>query len=1059
MKKYIFAAALSAAAVSVGAQTPLWLRNPQISPQGDRIAFTYKGDIYTIPTEGGMATRLTSQPTYETRPIWSPDGRTIAFASDRNGNMDIFTINADGSSTDWNRLTFNSANETPEAFTPDGAKVLFSASIQDPATSAQFPSGRLTEVYAVPVRGGAPVQFLATPARNIAWAPDGRSLLYEDVKGFEDPLRKHHTSSVTRDIWRYTPATGSHERLVDLPGEDLSPVQDASSIYFLSERAPQTSLNVYKADLANPGAATAVTNFRNHPVRSLSRAGNGTLAFSYDGELYTLDPAAGNPRKVAVSINADYPDDPETLVSTRGARRAVASPNGKNVAFLYRGDVFVTSVEHSTTKQISNTAAAESDLAWANDSTLVYTSERNGRYEIFTATPRRGSADGDIVHATIIDEKPVFGDRDHERTVPQMSPDGKYLAFIQDRTDLAVRDMATGRVRILTHSNYNPGRDGRFYYRWSPDSKWIALEIVDRHHDPYTDVAIINVATGELTNITNSGYFDAEPRWALDGNALTFASERFGMRNHASWGSQMDVMIVFMNQAALDHFNKSEEQLQVEGLETKLERDGDIVVETQGIEQRQLRLTPFSTDLRDAILSADGETLYYITEADDGSFIWELEIKDEDLSMKRRIGDDSATFDASADGKKLFLFGSQLQKFGNSLTPISYRATKRLDAAAEREYMFDFMAREEQERFYVADMHGVDWPALTAHYRTFLPHINNNYDFAELLSEILGELNVSHTGARFRSTSDTKVDDRTASLALLYDMEYSGNGAKIVEILPQSPLRAADPELRPGDIVTHINGNPITPYSPLANLMNELSGKRTLITVQPASGDAREVVAYPVSRGRENQMLYERWVRNREHTVDSLSGGRLGYVHLESMDDESFRTAYSALLGKFNDREGVVVDIRWNGGGRLHEDIEVLLSGQKYFQQEIRGQRTCDMPSRRWNKPSIMLMSEACYSNAHGTPWVYSHQGIGKTIGMPVPGTMTSVNWVTLQDPTVYFGIPVVGYRLADGSFLENQQLDPDIRVENSPTLLVGGTDSQLNEAVRVLLQQIDSQN
>ena len=175
------------------------------------------------------------------------------------------------------------------------------------------------------------------------------------------------------------------------------------------------------------------------------------------------------------------------------------------------------------------------------------------------------------------------------------------------------------------------------------------------------------------------------------------------------------------------------------------------------------------------------------------------------------------------------------------------------------------------------------------------------------------------------------------------------------------------------------------------------------------------------------------------------------------MSDDSFRKAYSDLLGKYNDREGVVIDIRWNGGGRLHEDIEVLFTGQKYLTQEIRGKDVCDMPSRRWNKPSIMLMSEACYSNAHGTPWVYKNRGLGKLVGMPVAGTMTSVNWVTTQDPEIVYGIPVVGYRLADGSFLENQQLEPDIRVANDPELIVKGIDSQLKAAVDELLKEIDS--
>ena len=175
------------------------------------------------------------------------------------------------------------------------------------------------------------------------------------------------------------------------------------------------------------------------------------------------------------------------------------------------------------------------------------------------------------------------------------------------------------------------------------------------------------------------------------------------------------------------------------------------------------------------------------------------------------------------------------------------------------------------------------------------------------------------------------------------------------------------------------------------------------------------------------------------------------------MDDDSFRRVCSDLLGRYNDREGVVVDIRWNGGGRLHEDVEVLLSGEKYLTQEIRGTATCDMPSRRWNKPSIMLMSEACYSNAHGTPWVYRQRGIGRLVGAPVAGTMTSVNWVRMQDPTMIFGIPVIGYRLADGTVLENQELEPDVLVRNTPEGIAAGRDEQLRTAVRELLKDIDS--
>ncbi|MDE6041595.1 MAG: peptidase S41 [Muribaculaceae bacterium] len=1054
MKKSILLMSLCAASIGAAAQSaPLWLRDAKISPDGATIAFTYKGDIFTVPVGGGEAKRITAQPTYETTPVWSPDSKTLAFSSDRFGNADIFLVSKDGGQ--WTRLTFNSAAETPEAFTPDGKSLLFSAAIQDPASSALFPTGRMTEVYSVPVTGGESTQLLATPARNIVFAPDGRSFLYEDVKGFEDTWRKHHTSSVTRDIWRYDLRSHKHTPVISNPGEDLSPVDAGDAIYFLSERAPQKSLNVYKAQ---GNSVEAITDFTTHPVRFLSRSNNGTLAFTYDGELYTMAPGA-KPAKVKVAINADFPDELEKLSSSRGASGATASPDGKSVAFLYRGDVYVTSVDYPTTKQISNTPEAEKHLSWGNDSTLYYVSERDGKYNIYRASWARTNDESDFAHATLINEEPVFKADGHERTAPSLSPDGKKLAFILDRNRLQVMDIATGKVKELTDGWTHRQRGGAFNYIWSPDSKWIALEIVDRKHDPYTDIAIINVDSGQLTNITNSGYFDENPKWIMDGNAIAFASERLGMRNHASWGSQMDVFYVFMNQEAYDRFKMSKEDRELADKAKKDDKKKDssdsepINVEIEGISDRQVRVSPISTDLTDFIV--DGNTLYFTSAADDGSFVWEFDTDEEDLKMSRKVTDGRPYFDASRDGKTLFLFGNSMRKFGSSLKPISYNAVKMLDPAAEREYMFDNIAREEAERFYTKDMHGVDWPAMTAAYRKFLPHINNNYDFAEMISEWLGELNVSHTGGRYRGATGAPAAERTAALGVLFDMTYTGPGAKIAEVLYNGPLY--DKNIEPGTIIETINGTAVTTEMPVDRLLADAAGKRTLIGLRSPKGKVEDIVVKPISSGAQSALLYDRWVKARAADVDRLSNGRLGYVHISSMDDDSFRKVYSDLLGKYNDREGVVIDIRWNGGGRLHEDIEVLLSGQKYFTQEVRGDETCDMPSRRWNKPSIMLIAEPCYSNAHGTPWVYSNRGLGKLVGMPVPGTMTSVNWVTMQDPTLIYGIPVVGYRLPDGGFLENRQLEPDVKVANSPEEIVAGHDRQLETAVRELLKDIDS--
>ena len=1086
MKKLLTALAVASVTISASAITPLWLRDVKISPDGQQIAFTYKGDIYKVATTGGAATRLTTQPSYEAVPIWSPDGKKIAFTSDRNGGSDIYIMNADGGQA--SRLTFHSNAETPEAFSPDGKHLYFSAHIQDPATSAMFPSGRLTELYKISTKGGQVQQVIGTPAQMINFNADGTFFLYQDQKGMEDEWRKHHTSSVSRDIWSCDLTTGKHINLTNRAGEDRNPVlsADGNTVYFLSERDGKT-FNVYSFPLNNPNKVTTVTNFNTHPVRFLSQSNSGVLAFAYNGEIYTKS-ATGKPQKVAIDITLDDENLIETIKVNSGANGATVSPDGKQVAFIKRGEIFVTSAEYTTTKQITHTAAAERQITWSPDNrTIAYTSERDGHWNIYKATIAR-EEDRNFPNATLINEEPLFSAKDKvERTYPSFSPDGNELAFIQDRNKLMVMNIKTKKVRQITDGTTHARRNGGFAYSWSPDGKWFVLSVVDNKHDPYSDVAIVSADGGEIVNLTQSGYFDESPRWVMDGNAIIFLSERYGMRNHASWGSESDVMMIFLNQDAYDKYRLSEEdyalykEIEKEQKKSekkdadKKEKKGDkdkkaddkkekvedtkkINVELEGIRDRIVRLTPYSSDICDAIVTKDGETLYYLSSAGKSYDLWKISLRKPGAKLSSKLDAGMTSMEMDADGKNIFLLsGRSMKKMdakSEKMTPITYSASMKLDAAAEREYMFNYVYIQEREMFYKKDMHGVNWDKMTADYRRFLPHINNNYDFAELLSEWLGELNVSHTGGRYSAPS---AKEATASFGLLYVLKFTGNGLKVEEVLEGGPFDRASSKVKAGCVIEKINGEEIASDQDYTQLLNDLARKKTLVGIfNPTTNERWDEVILPITAAATNRLLYNRYVKQRAADVERWSNGRLGYVHIQSMGDDSFRKVYSDILGKYNHCEGIVIDTRWNGGGRLHEDIEILFSGQKYFTQTVRGVEACDMPSRRWNKPSIMVQCEANYSNAHGTPWVYKHQGLGKLVGAPVPGTMTSVNWVTLQDPSLVFGIPVVGYKLPDGSYLENAQLEPDIHVLNAPETVVNGEDTQLRTAVETLLRDID---
>lgn len=1058
-------------AISVSAENASWLRYPSISPDGKIVAFSYKGDIYIVDSEGGEARQLTSNPAYDYSPVWSPDGKTIAFASDRYGNFDVFTVSLNGGVPV--RITTHSAKDTPWTFTPDGKNILFTSRIQDPVSSALFPKSSMTELYSVSVKGGRPVQVLATPAEEVSFIGKNGCFLYQDCKGGENIWRKHHTSSITRDIWMYD--GNNHVKLTSFEGEDRSPrvSHDGKIVYYLSERGG--SFNIYSFPIDDPQKITAVTKHKTHPVRFLTVSDDDILCYGYDGDIYVKKPGS-SAKKLSVSVRSDKNDDNLAELSVSGGGDNDLSSDGKQVAFISRGEVFVASTEYNTVKKITDTPEAEADVVFSPDGkTLAYASEREGIWNIYTAEMVR-KEDISFPYATTVVEKPLFKNNKVDRRAPVYSPDGKELAYIENRDRLMIMNLETGKTRQITDGSQCYSTTGSFGYSWSPDGKWILMSYCARNHYPYDDIGIVSTKGGEpMINLTESGYTDSAPQWVLGGNAILFASERYGMRNHASWGTLEDVMIVFLNRKAYDDFRMTKEERELEkqiaglsdekkddnekdkGEGEKKEKVEDIVVELEGIDERIIRLTPTSSSLGSAALNKDGTVLYYQASYESGMNLWKYDIE---KGIPTKIGAARGRMKWDSKHNTLYVLGGRFSKMkegGKSLENISIKADMVMDLAAEREYMFNHVYRQEKERFYNKGMHGVDWEMLTAEYRKFLPHINNNYDFAELLSEYLGELNVSHTGSGYRAPAG-RESVSTANLGVLFDLGWEGDGLKVDEIVKGGPFDKASSKLEAGDIITSIDGVDIKKGIDYYPLLDRKAGKRVLVGICKASGENTDMVVLPISDGAFTTLLYKRWVKQNAEKVTELSGGRLGYVHIEGMNDASFRTVYSDILGRYNNCDGIVIDTRFNGGGRLHEDIEVLFSGEKYLTQEIRGKDACDMPSRRYNKASIMIIGEANYSNAHGTPWVYKYKDMGLLVGKPVPGTMTSVTWETLQDPTLYFGIPVVGYRKADGTYLENDQLNPDIDVENTKELVVTGRDEQLEAAVKALLKQIDSE-
>ena len=1039
-------------------ESPRWLRKNAISPDGKQIAFSYKGDIYVVPVSGGRALQITSNPAYDSDPVWTPDGKQIYFSSYREGSKDIFLTGAEGGTP--KRITDYPGGETPKAVLPDG-RIAFTANLQPDVAYGGYPGG--AQVWAVGQGGGRPSLLTSVTMPEFSVRSDG-AILYEDYKGYEDPLRKHHTSSVTRDIWLLK--DGVYTQLSTFNGEDRQPVfgPDGDTFYYLSEQGSK-NINLFKSSLSNPAKSVRLTAYEKDPVRYVSVSGDGTLVYSQNGDLYVLKEGS-QPRKLEITVGRDKNE--RDLVKqnyTGGATSMALSPDGKEIAMVIRGDVFVTSTEYQTTRRITNTPEQERGVSFSKDGReLYYAAERGGCWGIWR-TVLTDKNDKLFTYATAMKEE-LFSEPGVTSFQPKVSPDGKWVAYLRDRADIVVQPTKGGKVKeLLKGVNYSYS-DGDQSFEWSPDSEYLLATYMGGGGWNNVDIALIEVDTGKVTDLTESGYSDGGFRWALGGKAMTWESDKNGYRSHGSWGAHDDIYIMFFDGKAMTDFNqdkedeeiekllsgKSEKQLAKEEKKDSLaqEKPKKLELLLEGRQERVRRLTGASASYGDHYLSKDGRKLYYVTPLESGQGLCVKDLREGSVKVLARGV--SGRITPSADGNEIYMFSgrgiTKVTLAGGQTKQINFSGDYEFKPAAEREYMFGHIWKQVKEKFYDPALHGIDWDYYRENYAQFLPYIDNYYDFQEMLSEMLGELNGSHTGARYRAPGGESL----GRLGVLYDLNYNGEGLRIAEVLPGGVLNLADSGIKAGDLVRAIDGHVIAPGENWFPLLAGKAGKKIRVTVRKAGKDV-DLIVKPVAN--ESRLLYRRWVRQREQIVERLSGGRVGYVHVEGMDSPSFREVYSKALGKYRTCDALIVDIRHNGGGWLHDDLVTLLGGKAYAEWRPRGQYIGTEPYNKWNKPSCVLMCEDCYSDASGFPYAYRELKLGKLIGMPVPGTMTAVWWETQIHPQIVFGIPQVGGWVKGDHYMENHQLEPDIRVANDPASELAGRDKQLEAAVEEMLRTV----
>jgi tricorn protease len=1058
------------AGFSFAQQTPLWLRYPAISPDGKTIAFGYKGDIYRVDAAGGVAVPLTIHEAQDMMPVWSRDGKMIAFASDRYGNFDVFVMPATGGEA--KRLTAYSGADFPYDFTVDNKSVVFGSGRHAPAASARFYSPRLFQnLYTVPVTGGRAMLVSAAGMENAHYSNRGDKIVFQDRKGYEDPWRKHHTSSVTRDVWVMDVKQGKYTKLTADNLEDREPVwsSDDQQVFFLSEK--NGNQNIFKIAPQANAAAEQLTNFKDNPVRHLSSSSNNTLCFSQDGEVYTMS-NGGSPQKVSIRIYNDGRSGVEKYVSINGnANEFAVSPNGKEIAFVVRGEVFVTSVEGGITKRITNTPQQERMVNWSPDSkTLYYSGERNDNWDIYKCTITRKEEPYFYAATVLKEEALIAGAKEEYQSV--VSPDGKEIAYLEERNILKVYSIATKQSRTIVPEGHNYSySDGDQSFEWSPDSKWLAVDD-NRGYWYGGNTGLYRVDAGSVPLYpVMSGYAESAARFGMDGKLMTWMSNRDGRKAHALQGSrELDVYAIFFDKAAYDKFKlgkddyalwkEKEDGTKKDTAKTKMDSlaKKNWQPDFSNLDDRKVKLTINSASISDYALTDDGSKLYYLAAFEKGFDLWVTETRTKETKILAKLGSSPGSIELSKDGKFVFVINNgNLVKIDDAgkITPVGINGEMVLDAAGERSYIFEHCWRQVQKKFYDPKIHGINWKGYKDTYSRLLPHISNNYDFQELLSEMLGELNGSHTGGRY--SPQMQNPDVTASLGIIPDETFTGTGIKVDEVITGGPLDNAASKVKAGSIIEKIDGVAITADIDWYSLLNRKAGKNTLVTVSnPGGNGSFEETLKPITQGEEGGLMYRRFVKRMNDMTEKLSGGKVGYVHVQGMNDGSYREMVDKVMGKNLDKQALIVDTRFNGGGWLHDDLNTFLSGKQYLEFAPQGNRLKDgEPLNRWTKPSCVLMSESNYSDAYIFPYIYKQTGTGKLVGMPVPGTGTAVWWETQIDPTMVFGIPMVATIGRENRPSENLQVEPDIRVPLPYEEFITGKDAQLEAAVRHMLEVI----
>jgi tricorn protease len=1029
--------AFLAAAAIAEARPVLFARTPHVA-QG-KIVFSYHGDIWIAGADGANPRRLTANLARNTFPRLSPDGAWVAFTSNRMGNDDVWVMPSAGGEP--RQLTFFSGGDAVLGWTPDGQRVLFSTS-----------SGRGawgSPLYTVSRDGGQPEPLPMDRAGDGMIRQDGSAVAF--TRGAFRFARKGYRGNSSEDIWvqdlrtrAFTRLTDTNRQAVKTHVQDVNPMWGADGqVYFVSER--DGFFNVWRVAPAG-GTAAQVTSFRKDGVQFASMSPDGkTIAFENEFEIWTLDVPAGKPRKVVIDIEADAKENlVEMLPSKNKADAFEPTPDGDAAVVEFHGELFVvpTDPEIGEKRQVTASPSRDQRPVMSPDGRyIVYVSDESREQEFWLFDRQGGTRRKLTTHASLKDAS-------------VWAPDSKSLAVTAANRLFSI-NLDTNAVTEVAYNQAGGYQPGQF----SPDGKWLIYGRSDERQN--REIYAFELATKRELNLTDSPFTETRGTLTPDGRKLVFLSDRADGITH--------LFVVSVEKLAEDPDDPLvKERLKKAQAEKKEAKDAAASVpafrvDAEGIRRRAVQVTRGEEPAGSFFVSADGKLIYFTSADERGRGLFSVTIDGKD---RKRVADGVfASLTPTRDRKKVFYAQDgevyQMELAGEKKkTRVEFTLSVKVDRRAEWAQMLDECWRVMKYRFYDERMHGVDWAAVKARYEPLLAYVGENQDLYDIANEMIGELNASHMGVGGPPSREMPAQYTTRHLG--FEIEPAGGAYRISHIYRDGPADKEWLALKVGDTVLAIDGKALRPPDNVWRALNEAINEFVTVTIGSAADPkaTRDVRIRTVAS--LGDIKYEEWVERNREIVEKATNGQIAYVHIRSMSAGPLRR-FQNEINEFWDRKGIIVDIRYNGGGNIDQELLDILERRPYEYWNNRwGSRTWGRrPRQAIAGPKVMLINWRSASDSEVTPLGFRQLGLGRIVGnttaaaVIATGSYSLINGGSIRTP----GSLVVTYDPTKpnnyGINLENYGVDPDVWAENTPEDELKGFDRELQAAIDEVLRML----